>query len=158
MGLEKNGRSACAALRFPFFRSPPRAPGRLGAGSTGRPVIFYDSKSGSALPISTGITEPSPGREAWSEPPLGRRLQEVLGDSRCEASAQAEKRQMQDRLFSAIGALPADQQAVLVATELEGCRFRERVEEWDVPIGTLLARKHRAMRAPRSALSEGGKP
>jgi len=42
---------------------------------------------------------------------------------------------------------------VFLATELEGSSFRELAERWGVPIGTLLARKHRAVQALRSALA-----
>jgi DNA-directed RNA polymerase specialized sigma24 family protein len=47
-----------------------------------------------------------------------------------------------------------------VATELEGASYRELAEEWDEPIGTLLARKHRALRTLRKTLGkslEGGR-
>jgi RNA polymerase sigma factor (sigma-70 family) len=57
-------------------------------------------------------------------------------------------------MFEAIEDLPEAQREVLVATELEGRSFRELAEEWEVPIGTLLARKHRAIRALRETLAE----
>ncbi len=82
-------------------------------------------------------------------------LTEPVLDERYEASLQAEWKENRERLFNAIDALVPAQKAVLVATELEGRSFRELSEEWDVPIGTLLARKHRAIHALRKAL-EGG--
>jgi DNA-directed RNA polymerase specialized sigma24 family protein len=42
---------------------------------------------------------------------------------------------------------------VLLATELEGASFRELAARWGVPIGTLLARKHRAVKSLRAALA-----
>jgi RNA polymerase sigma factor (sigma-70 family) len=85
-------------------------------------------------------------------PPVGESLLDVLGDARYEASAEWEKKAIQEALFSAIDGLSPDLRAVVVATELEGRKFRELSEEWNVPIGTLLARKHRAMRSLRAAL------
>jgi RNA polymerase sigma factor (sigma-70 family) len=82
-------------------------------------------------------------------------LQDALPDSRYEASGQVEREEARERLFAAIDGLPEAQRAVLVATELEGAGYRELAERWDEPIGTLLARKHRALRALRKTL-EGG--
>jgi RNA polymerase sigma factor (sigma-70 family) len=78
-----------------------------------------------------------------------------LPDARFEASAQAEQAEQRERLFAAIDALPPAQRAVFLATEMEGERYRELAERWEVPVGTLLARKHRAVRSLRKAL-EGG--
>jgi RNA polymerase sigma factor (sigma-70 family) len=61
----------------------------------------------------------------------------------------------EEALAEAIEELPAAQRNVLVATELEGRSFRELAEEWKTPIGTLLARKHRAVQALREQLTGG---
>jgi RNA polymerase sigma factor (sigma-70 family) len=82
-------------------------------------------------------------------------LTEPVLDERYEASLAAEWKENREKLFEAIDSLAPVQKSVLVATELEGRSFRELSEEWDVPIGTLLARKHRAIHALRKAL-EGG--
>jgi RNA polymerase sigma-70 factor (ECF subfamily) len=58
-------------------------------------------------------------------------------------------------MLDAIEELPPAQREVLVATELEGRGFRELAAEWKVPLGTLLARKHRAVRALRETLTGG---
>jgi RNA polymerase sigma factor (sigma-70 family) len=86
-------------------------------------------------------------------PPMGESLLDVLEDTRFEAATQAEKSALRDELFSAIDALPDEQRAVLVATELEGWKFSELSEKLDIPLGTLLARKHRAVRKLRAALA-----
>jgi DNA-directed RNA polymerase specialized sigma24 family protein len=44
-----------------------------------------------------------------------------------------------------IDSLSPEQKAVLIATEFEGRTFCELSEEWQIPIGTLLARKSRAL-------------
>jgi RNA polymerase sigma factor (sigma-70 family) len=83
----------------------------------------------------------------------GEGLLDVLKDLRFEAATEAEKTELRNEIFSAIEALPEDQSGVLVATEMEGRKFRELSEEWGVPIGTLLARKHRAVVRLRETLS-----
>ena len=48
-------------------------------------------------------------------------------------------------LHQAISQLRPDEQAVIIATEFEQYTFEELSVEWDVPLGTLLSRKHRAL-------------
>jgi RNA polymerase sigma factor (sigma-70 family) len=48
-------------------------------------------------------------------------------------------------LQQAIAQLRPDEQAVIIATEFEQRSYEELSEEWDVPIGTLLSRKHRSL-------------
>jgi RNA polymerase sigma factor (sigma-70 family) len=76
-----------------------------------------------------------------------------LVDERAEVPGVVEGQDLRQRLFAAIDRLPEPQRAVFLATELEGSSFRELAERWDVPIGTLLARKHRAVKALRAALT-----
>ena len=48
-------------------------------------------------------------------------------------------------LQEAISQLRPDEQAVIIATEFEQRTYEELSAEWDVPVGTLLSRKHRAL-------------
>ena len=48
-------------------------------------------------------------------------------------------------LQQAISQLRPDEQAVIIATEFEQRTYEELSGEWNVPIGTLLSRKHRAL-------------
>jgi len=48
-------------------------------------------------------------------------------------------------LQQAILQLRPDEQAVVIATEFENQTYEELSQEWEVPIGTLLSRKHRAL-------------
>ena len=50
-----------------------------------------------------------------------------------------------EALQEAISKLRPDEQALIIATEFEHQTFEELSEEWDVPLGTLLSRKHRAL-------------
>jgi RNA polymerase sigma factor (sigma-70 family) len=73
------------------------------------------------------------------------RLADLLYDSRDNPIVEFEKREMLHLLFEAIEALNEDQKAVLIETEFEGRSFKELSEAWQVPVGTLLARKSRAV-------------
>jgi len=50
-----------------------------------------------------------------------------------------------EMLQQAISQLRPDEQAVIIATEFENLTYEELSEEWEVPVGTLLSRKHRAL-------------
>ena len=82
-------------------------------------------------------------------------LPEELSDLRYEASGAVEQEETREALFAAIDELPTAQREVLVATELEGRSYDELAREWNTPMGTLLARKHRAIRALRESLTGG---
>ena len=62
--------------------------------------------------------------------------------------------ELRESIFEAIDDLPDDQKAIVVETEMNGRTFRELSEEWGVPLGTLLARKSRAISKVRDALKE----
>jgi RNA polymerase sigma factor (sigma-70 family) len=50
-----------------------------------------------------------------------------------------------EALRMAISQLRPDEQAVIIATEFDDQTYEELSEEWDIPVGTLLSRKHRAL-------------
>ena len=56
-------------------------------------------------------------------------------------------------LQEAILQLRPDEQAVIIATGFENQSFEELSAEWDIPIGTLLSRKHRALAKLHKILS-----
>ena len=78
-----------------------------------------------------------------------------VADLRYEAEEALGREEAEEALAEAIEELPPAQRDVLVATELEGRSFKELAAQWQTPIGTLLARKHRAVRALRESLSGG---
>jgi RNA polymerase sigma factor (sigma-70 family) len=57
-----------------------------------------------------------------------------------------------DDLAAAIEELPTDQRDVFIAHELEGASFKELAERSGVPLNTLLARKHYAVKYLRRRL------
>jgi RNA polymerase sigma factor (sigma-70 family) len=89
-----------------------------------------------------------PGRES-------RDLIETIVDPRSEVTGALEQAESRDQLFAALDRLPREQRDVVFATSLEGRGYREISEETGIPIGTLLARKHRAIRSLRKALEKG---
>ncbi|MGD0726231.1 MAG: sigma-70 family RNA polymerase sigma factor [Spirochaetia bacterium] len=93
--------------------------------------------------------------DLYRKPKRAAELPEDLSDVRFEASEEMDREEAREALFEAIDELPQAQREVLVATELEGRSFKELAEEWETPIGTLLARKHRAIRALKETLSGG---
>ena len=72
-------------------------------------------------------------------------LAEALPDRRPDAVTRLVAADDAERLHAALDRLTADQRSVLLATEWEGRRFADLAAEWNVPVGTLLARKHRAI-------------
>lgn len=78
-----------------------------------------------------------------------------IADLRYEAEETMDREEAREALAEAIEDLPRAQRDVLVATELEGRSFKELAEEWHTPIGTLLARKHRAIQVLRESLTGG---
>jgi RNA polymerase sigma factor (sigma-70 family) len=68
--------------------------------------------------------------------------------------AEIRDREFREQLVAALDELEPRQRAVWIATEVEGYPFRELAELWGEPIGTLLARKHRATAALRKSLAD----
>ena len=56
-----------------------------------------------------------------------------------------QKKQEEEKLYKALDKLNPNQHEIIIATEFEGNTFEQLSKQWKVPIGTLLARKHRAM-------------
>jgi RNA polymerase sigma-70 factor (ECF subfamily) len=80
-------------------------------------------------------------------------LWEVVQEAGQDVEKEAEKKEMLDQVFEAIGYLSEDERAVVIAHEFEERPFRELSDEWDVPVGTLLARKSRALQKIKRALT-----
>jgi RNA polymerase sigma factor (sigma-70 family) len=73
-------------------------------------------------------------------------LAEFLHDEKSDILATMEKKELRRALFEAINRLNDPEKAIVAATEFDGRSFKELSEEWEVPIGTLLARKSRALK------------
>lgn len=80
-------------------------------------------------------------------------LPDVIRDVRQDTLGEVEKTEILERIFQALEFLDENSRALIVATELEGFTFQELSEKWNVPLGTLLARKSRAMKKLREKLT-----
>lgn len=79
-------------------------------------------------------------------------LSERLPDPSASIEKHLERKDVQERLYEALGRLEPRQRAVWIATEIEGRTFKELSRSWREPIGTLLSRKSRASRALQAML------
>ena len=59
-----------------------------------------------------------------------------------------------EELDAALGELPAEQQDVFIAHEIEGKSFKQLAAETGLSVNTLLSRKHYAVRYLRGRLQE----
>lgn len=58
-----------------------------------------------------------------------------------------------DSLFKAMDELNDEERALILAKEFDGRTYQELSEDWGLPIGTLLARKSRALKKMRKILT-----
>jgi RNA polymerase sigma-70 factor (ECF subfamily) len=80
-------------------------------------------------------------------------LVELVHESAEDAVDALENKELRESVVKAIDNLSDEQRAVVIATEFEDRSFRELSEEWEIPIGTLLARKSRALQKIKSELA-----
>lgn len=73
-------------------------------------------------------------------------LADMIQDFRSHTASAEEKKEMYFHLYNAIDALNDKEKTVLLATEFEGISFGKLSHQLGVPIGTLLARKSRALK------------
>jgi RNA polymerase sigma factor (sigma-70 family) len=81
-------------------------------------------------------------------------LREMLRDDTQDIPARVERKELLRALGVAIDQLEARQRAVVIATEFGGKSFRELSAAWHEPVGTLLSRKSRAVKALREMLRD----
>jgi RNA polymerase sigma factor (sigma-70 family) len=81
-------------------------------------------------------------------------LSNILHDPKYDAFDELYRAEIRERIFEAIDMLDDDEKAVIIETEFNGRTYREISQEWDIPIGTLLSRKSRALEKIREALSD----
>jgi RNA polymerase sigma factor (sigma-70 family) len=81
-------------------------------------------------------------------------LADVIADLHGDAAETVTREEVGRDIECAIAALDEKYRRVFVATEIDGCTFQELSEEWNVPVGTLLAQKSRAMKKIRELLCD----
>ncbi len=84
----------------------------------------------------------------------GLSLFDVLPDAKYDPEGSYHRHAQHRFVFDLIRELPEAQLEVIIETEFNGRTFRELSRLWDVPLGTLLARKHRGIRAVREKLEK----
>ncbi len=81
-------------------------------------------------------------------------MREAIPEPQYDMAAELDASEIWNRLVQALDTLDPNQRAVWIAIELDGYSFRELSAEWGVPVGTLLARKHRANAALQKKLQD----
>jgi RNA polymerase sigma factor (sigma-70 family) len=78
----------------------------------------------------------------------------ALSDNIANVEKEVTRSELREKIFSAIDSLSNIEKAIVIETELNGRSYRELSEEWGIPLGTLLARKSRALVKMRELLQE----
>lgn len=84
----------------------------------------------------------------------GLSLSEILPHPGLSPHDRMAEMQRERAFAEAFDALPELDRRIIEANEFEGLTFQELSKEWDIPIGTLLARKSRAIKRLSAALAE----
>jgi RNA polymerase sigma factor (sigma-70 family) len=82
-------------------------------------------------------------------------LMDVLEENRSPDKT-LESDEYKEEIYSALSQLNDDERNIIIATEFEEITFRELAEDLDVPIGTLLSKKARALDKIKKILTKGG--
>lgn len=81
-------------------------------------------------------------------------LKDLLLDMRYDTFTRVEQDRIKAYFYETIESLSDNDKAIIISTEFENKSFKELSEEWDIPLGTLLARKSRALKKIHDALEE----
>jgi RNA polymerase sigma factor (sigma-70 family) len=81
-------------------------------------------------------------------------LGELIADTSIDLDRDLVRRMTVDALATAVASLPAAQREAFVGNVIEGRTFREMAEQTNTPLGTLLARKSRAVAKLRETLED----
>lgn len=84
----------------------------------------------------------------------GQSLAHQFADEISDIEKEVSRSELKAKLFEAIDSLSDSEKAIIIETEINGRSFRELSEEWKIPLGTLLARKSRALIKVRELLKE----
>lgn len=79
-------------------------------------------------------------------------------DSKPGPAALAERRELQERVWNALGRLPDNHREILVLRDYQDLRYAEIARLLSIPVGTVMSRLHRARKALRDVLLEEETP
>jgi len=80
-------------------------------------------------------------------------LMDVLHDPQMGGAGDILRMETREDLFRVLSVLDDDQRSILIETEMEEKTFQEVSAETRVPVGTLLARKSRALKKIKEAFT-----
>jgi RNA polymerase sigma factor (sigma-70 family) len=95
--------------------------------------------------IDTGRkNQPNISIENFNDNKQGNSISNNFSDEQNQSNSEITELDI-EVLHEAISMLQSDERALIIATEIEGRTFESISKEWDIPIGTLLSRKHRTL-------------
>ena len=95
-----------------------------------------------------------PGEELGE---AGEALTRYLVDPTANPEADLRRSELKQRVWCAIGALPAAKREILVLRDFHDQSYSDIGQVLDIPIGTVMSRLHGARRQLRTRLEEGGR-
>ncbi|MEA3265603.1 MAG: RNA polymerase sigma factor [Candidatus Fermentibacteria bacterium] len=91
--------------------------------------------------------------ESLDEPDLNElSLYDIIPDLKYEPQNSYTREQLRNRIYTAISNLPREQRHVIIETEFNEVSFKELEKQMKIPLGTLLARKHRGLKTIKKQL------
>lgn len=106
-----------------------------------RVIDFFRTRK-TALPLQGGKSGDDAG------------LIDILHDLRPDALQVLQSGEGREQLFKALSSLSENERRVVIAHDLEGRKFKDLAETWDVPQNTLLSHKARALEKLRQYFKE----
>ena len=79
-------------------------------------------------------------------------LYDIIPDFKYEPEDSYKRDQLREQIYAAISDLPSKEQEVIVETEFNKISFKELSTKLQIPVGTLLARKHRGLKTIQKQL------
>ena len=79
-----------------------------------------------------------------SENGQNKLLESTINDDE-PVDTQIERKELNEQIHLLLQSLPAEYREIIIATEFEGYTLKELSEKWNIPLGTLLSRRHRAL-------------
>ena len=80
-------------------------------------------------------------------------LYDIIPDMKYEPQNSYAREQLRNQIYRAIDNLPQEQKQVIIETEFNEVSFKELEKQLNIPIGTLLARKHRGLKTIKKQLN-----
>ena len=84
-------------------------------------------------------------------------LVEQLAAPQPSPEADLHRRELRERVWRALAALPAGKREIIVLRDFHDLSYSDIAQVLDIPIGTVMSRLHGARRQLRARLEEGGR-